>query len=251
LQQSLHDSEEGKKISGATHMSNSIEAISQIPKVTVLICTLNEAENIPHVLQKIGSWVDEILVVDGHSTDGTVSIARECRPDIRVLYQPGRGKGDALRCGVQQARGDIVITMDADGETDPTELPAFVQAMRRGYDLAKGSRLAQGRPRRMPLYRWVGNKILVLSYNILYGTRFTDVCSGYNAFRKDAFLRLTLTYDNCEMEQQLLARASKAGMRILEVLHHSDGRMAGTSKVSGIKQGFVDLLVILRERFIG
>jgi hypothetical protein len=99
----------------------------------------------------------------------------------------------------------------------------------------------------MPLYRWVGNKALALTFNLLYGTRFTDICSGFNGFRREAFLRLPLTYDGCEMEQQMLARARKTGMRIVEVPHPSEGRIAGSSKISGIKQGLVDWLVVIQE----
>jgi len=224
--------------------------IGNAPRVAVLICTLNEAENLPHVLPRIPNWVDEVLIVDGHSTDGTVEIARSLRPDARILNQPGRGKGEALKFGVEHASGDIIVTLDADGETDPSEMPAFVAALQRGCDFAKGTRLAHGRPLRMPVYRWVGNKILAMTFNLLYGTRFTDVCSGFTAFRKQAFLGLGLTYRNCEMEQQMLARALKAGMSVVEVPHASDGRIAGTSKVSGIRQGLIDWLVIIKERFV-
>lgn len=220
------------------------------PKISVLICTLNEADNLSHVLPKIPDWVDEVLMVDGHSSDETVEVARRLRPDVRILSQPGRGKGDALQFGVRQASGDIIITLDADGETDPSELPIFVDALRRGCDLAKGSRLARGRPLRMPVYRWVGNRILALTFNLLYGTRFTDICSGYLAFHKQSFLRLKLTHNNFEMEQQVLARARKSGMVVVEVPHVSGGRIAGASKVSGFKQGLIDWLVIIRERFI-
>lgn len=227
-----------------------VYGVGNKPEVTILICTLNEAENLPHILPKIPSGVKEVLIIDGRSTDGTVELARKLRPDVRVLSQPRRGKGDALRFGVRQASGDIVVTLDADGETDPSELSSFVEALRQTFDFAKGSRLARGRPRRMPLYRWVGNKVLALTFNLLYGTRFTDICSGYVAFRKASFLRLHLTYDNCEMEQQMLARALKAGMSVVEVPHASDGRIAGTSKVSGIKQGLIDWFVIIKERLI-
>jgi glycosyltransferase involved in cell wall biosynthesis len=219
-------------------------------KVTALICTLNEAENLPHVLPRIPDWVDEVLIIDGRSTDGTGDLARGLRPGVQVLSQPGRGKGDALRYGVQHAFGDIIVTLDADGETDPSELHTFVEAVQRGYDFAKGTRLAHGRPLRMPVYRWVGNKLLAMTFNLLYGTRFTDICSGYAAFRKPSFLQLELTYDNCEMEQQMLARARKARMAIVEVPHASDGRIAGASKVSALKQGFIDWFVIIKERFL-
>jgi len=218
------------------------------PSITVLICTLNEAENLPHVLPKVPNWINEVLIVDGHSTDATVEVAQTLRPNARILCQSGRGKGNALRFGVQEAIGDIIVTLDGDGETDPSQLPFFVEALRNGYDFAKGSRLAWGRPKRMPFYRWVGNKVLTYTFNLLYNTCFTDVCSGYNAFWKGRFLQLALTYENCEMEQQVLARARKAGMRIVEVPHHSIGRISGASKVSGVKQGLIDWFVIVWER---
>lgn len=220
-------------------------------RISALVCALNEEEGLPHVLPRIPPWVDEVLLVDGHSTDGTVEVARRLRPDVRILRQPRRGKGDALKHGVREARGDIVVTLDADGETDPRDIPRFIQPLLQGFDLAKGSRLARGRPPRMPLYRWLGNKALAFTYNLLYRARYTDVCSGYNAFWRDVFLRMDLPYDNCEMEQQLLARARKAGLRIAEVAHRSQGRLSGRSKISGVKQGLIDWWVIIKERFRG
>ncbi|HEU4759841.1 MAG TPA: glycosyltransferase family 2 protein [Dehalococcoidia bacterium] len=217
--------------------------------ITALVCALNEEGSLPYVLPRIPGWVDEVLLVDGHSVDATVELARSLCPAIRVLRQSGQGKGDALKCGVAAASGDIVVTLDADGETDPVDLPRFVEPLLAGHDLAKGSRLSLGRPARMPRYRWLGNKLLALTYNLLFGTHYTDVCSGYSAFWKSSFQRLRLTYDNCEMEQQLLVRARKAGMSIAEVAHGSEGRLSGASKVSGIKQGLIDWWVIVKERF--
>ena len=102
--------------------------------ITALICTLNEVESLPRVLPRIPNWVDEVLLVDGHSTDNTVALARELRPDVRVVTQPGRGKGDALKYGVRKARGDIVVTLDADGETDPEDMLRFVEPLLNEYD---------------------------------------------------------------------------------------------------------------------
>jgi len=218
------------------------------PKITALILTLNEQESLPYALSRIPPWVHEVLLVDGHSQDATVELARRLRPDIRVSYQPGSGKGDALRFGVQQARGDIVVTLDADGETDPADIPRFLEPLLEGYDLAKGSRFLQGRPPNMPWHRWLGNKILALTCNLLHGTRYTDICSGYNAFWKEAFLRLPLSRDGFEMEQEMLVQARRVGLRVAEVYHHDGGRIAGASKVSDLRQGFKDWLIIVGER---
>jgi glycosyltransferase involved in cell wall biosynthesis len=97
------------------------------PSITVLICALNEEENLPHVLPKIPEWVDEILLVDGHSSDNTIEVARDIHPDIKVFQQPGQGKGDALKSGIERATGEIIVTLDADGATDPKEIPRIVR----------------------------------------------------------------------------------------------------------------------------
>ncbi len=201
------------------------------------------------MLPKIPPWVDEVLVVDGGSTDGTVEIARQLRPDIRILPQPGKGKGDAIKYGVQESSGDLIVTMDADGQTDPEEIERFIEPLLRGFDLVKGSRLVNGRPSNMPFHRWVGNKILAWTFNILHGTRYTDVCSGYSAFWRKVFLSLDLAFDSFEMEQESLVRAAKAGLKVAEVPHSDNGRIGGVSKTSDVKQGLIDWWIIIREGF--
>jgi len=220
------------------------------PKISVIICTLNEADNLPHVLPKIPEWVDEVILVDGHSTDNTVEIAKALRPDIRVLYQLRKGKGDALKCGIEHASGDIIVTLDADGATDPEEMPRFIKPLLNGYDFAKGSRFLEGRPN-MPRHRQFGNWILVTASNILYGTKYTDICSGYNAFWKEAIKKVNLSSDGFEMEQEMNVKIKKIGLRLIEVPHHDKGRLSGNSKTQDLKQGLKDLITIIRERFRG
>lgn len=108
--------------------------------VTALICTLNEAENLPHVLPQIPDWVDEVLIVDGHSTDDTIKTAKELSPRAKIVVQTGKGKGNALKEGVNQSSGDIIVTLDADGQTDPHDMGKYVEPLIAGYDFAKGSR---------------------------------------------------------------------------------------------------------------
>jgi len=182
------------------------------PKITALICALNEEANLQYVLPLIPEWVDEIILIDGHSFDRTVDTAKELRPDIRVLYQPGKGKGAALKYGVDNAVGDIIVTLDADGSTDPEEMDKFVEPLLNGYEFAKGSRLTNGRPANMPWHRWVGNKILVAVMNLLYGTKYTDVCSGYNGFRNGTFLGLDLESDGFAIINSGRTRVNDSGL---------------------------------------
>src|SRR5215218_4693815 len=117
--------------------------IAQV-RVSVTIPTLNEAQNLPHVFARLPEGIHEVIIVDGRSTDGTPDVARSLRPDVRIVHQTGRGKGDALRTGFEAATGDIIAMLDADGSTDAAELPRFVSALLNGADFVKGSRFAQG-----------------------------------------------------------------------------------------------------------
>ena len=112
--------------------------------VSVVVPTLNEAANLPTVLARVPAWVDEVIVVDGLSTDDTVEVALRCRPDVRVVLETTPGKGAALRAGFAAARGDVIVMIDADGSTDPGEIPLFVGSLLSGADMAVGSRFVQG-----------------------------------------------------------------------------------------------------------
>jgi glycosyltransferase involved in cell wall biosynthesis len=218
------------------------------PRISVVICALNEEDNLPKVLPRIPRWVDEVILVDGHSTDNTVRFAQTLRPDVKVLLQTGRGKGDALKCGFQNATGDIIVTLDADGATDPEEIHKFVSALTRGYDFAKGTRLKSGRPKHMRWHRWFGNRILVLAANLLFKTNYTDLCSGYNAFWKKKMQGITFNTLGFEMEQEFYVKLKKMQLRVVEIPFVEGRRQSGSSKVADFPQGLGDLLAILMER---
>src|SRR5215469_13427864 len=114
------------------------------PRVSVVIPTLNEARNLPYVFARLPADVHEVIVVDGHSVDDTIAVARRLRPDVRVVQQTRCGKGNALACGFEAATGDVIAMVDADGSTDPGEIPRFVDALLGGADFAKGTRFAPG-----------------------------------------------------------------------------------------------------------
>ncbi len=219
------------------------------PPITAVICTLNEAPNLIHVLPKIPPQVEEVLLVDGHSTDDTVEVAKRLRPDIRILYQQGRGKGDAIRYGIEQSTGEIVVTLDGDGETDPDDLPRFIEPLLAGYDFVKGSRFATGW-RHKPLHRLLGNFIIVNTCNILYGTRFTDLCSGYNAFWKSILQRAYLwSDDGWNYEPLMIARVLRAGLKVIEVPQAYAGRAGEASKLGTWSQGVRAMQALIAERF--
>ncbi|HWT45995.1 MAG TPA: glycosyltransferase family 2 protein, partial [Vicinamibacterales bacterium] len=160
-----------------------LEASFSLPTVSVVIPALNEARNLEHVLPRIPGYVFEVILVDGNSADDTVAVARKLRPDIKIVQQNRRGKGNALACGFAACSGEIIVMLDADGSTDPAEIPAFVASLTAGADFAKGSRFAgDGCSRDITRIRRAGNLALNWLVNVLFGTRFTDLCYGYNAF---------------------------------------------------------------------
>ncbi len=219
------------------------------PSISIVIPALNEAGNLPFVLPRIPDWVDEVLLVDGHSTDGTVDVALKLRPDIRIIMQEGRGKGAALRTGFTAAAGDIVVMLDADGSTDPGEIPAFVGALLAGADFAKGSRFLQGAGTEdMPPLRRLGNRGLALLVNVLFGTHYTDITYGYNATwrRHHGKLAFEISGWACEIINNV--RAARNKLRVVEVASFEYNRIAGEAKLQTFPAGWQILKAILRER---
>ena len=206
--------------------------------MSVIIPTLNEVGSLSWVLEHLPDWVGEVVLVDGLSTDRTEALARRLRPEAKVVHQYQRGKGAALRAGFAAATGDIVVMIDADGSTDPREMGRFIEALTDGADFVKGSRLMQdGGSADFTRLRSAGNKSFVLMANVLYGSRFTDLCYGYCAFWRRHLDKLGLTADGFEIETQLVLGAVKAGLEIREVPSFELERRAGTSNLNAFRDG--------------
>ena len=222
----------------------------QRPTTTVVIPTLNEAENLPFVLPYLPpEWIDEILLVDGCSTDGTAEIARELIPSIKVVLEPRPGKGAALRAGYSRASGELIIVMDADGSHDPREIPRFVTALMEGSDFVKGSRFAHGGGTTdMPRLRQFGNAFFVFLVNFLFNVRFTDLCYGYHAFWRYCLDTLDLDgVDGFEIDTAIYVRALRQRMRLTEVSSFEGYRIRGEGKLRTFPDGWRVLKTILRE----
>jgi glycosyltransferase involved in cell wall biosynthesis len=225
--------------------------VAIMPSVSVVIPAKNEERNLEHVFATIPEWVDEIVLVDGHSTDDTVKVAQKLHPGIRIVYQEGRGKGDALQAGFAAAKGEIIVMMDADGSTDGAEIPRFIGALVTGADFAKGSRFASGGGTDdMTFSRHLGNRILSGLVNWFFGTRYTDLCYGYNAFWAKHLSKLDLDCDGFEVETVMNVRAAKAGLAIQEIPSHEHSRLHGMSNLKVVRDGIRIGKFIVRERFL-
>lgn len=217
-------------------------------RVSVVVPTLNEAENVTEVLPTIPPWVHEVLLVDGGSTDGTVEAARAARPDLRVVTELRPGKGVALQTGWREATGDIIVTIDADGSTNPGEIPAFVGLLLAGADMVKGSRfLHGGGTDDMGPLRRTGNWGLTRLVRVLYGGHYTDLCYGYNAFWRHAISSFEGDADGFEIETFMNVRALRDGLKVAEVPSFELSRIHGQSNLRTFADGWRVLRTIFRE----
>jgi glycosyltransferase involved in cell wall biosynthesis len=218
-------------------------------RVSVVIPAKNEARNIGWVLERLPVWVDEVVLVDGRSTDRTIEVALAIRPDVVVVRDDEPGKGAALRAGIAAATGDFIVMLDADGSMDPNEIEAFVAPLYEGRDLAKGSRfLAGGGTADMSLLRSTGNRMLLAIGNVLFGVGHTDLCYGFAAFRRDRVLSLELDAVGFEIETQLFLRATRQGLDVVEVPSFEAPRRFGTSNLNTFRDGWRVLRTIFAER---
>ena len=218
-------------------------------RVSVVIAAMNEAENLPHVFARLPDGLHELILVDGHSVDDTVAVARRLRPDARILLQTGRGKGNALADGFAVCSGEIIVALDADGSTDAAEIPRFVAALCNGADFVKGSRFAQGGSSTdITRARSVGNHVLNAFVNALYGTHYTDLCYGYNAFWTRCLPYMHVDCEGFEVETLINVRIAKAGLVIHEVPSYEHPRLHGSSNLHAVRDGSRVLRTIVLER---
>jgi glycosyltransferase involved in cell wall biosynthesis len=232
--------------------------------VSVIIPTLNEARNLPHVFARLPDGLHEVIVVDGNSIDDTVAIARRLRPDVQIVMQNRSGKGNALACGFAVATGDVIAMVDADGSADPAEIPRFVEALLDGADFAKGSRFTVGGGSSdITRLRRLGNRMLGGLVNVLCGTKYSDLCYGFNVFWRrhvsvfglDAETEIPigggtrLWGDGFEVETLINIRIAQAGLKVKEVASYEYSRIHGASNLRAASDGWRVLRTIFAERY--
>ena len=228
------------------------------PKVSVVIPALNEERNLPLVAARMPAGIDEVVFVNGDSRDRTAEVARELWPNGVHIRQTRRGKGNALACGFAAASGDIIVMMDADGSTDPAEIPRFVGALLGGADFAKGSRFVQGGGSAdITRFRRFGNNRLNSLVNALFASKYTDLCYGYNAFWRRCLDVIALPDsattqpqwgDGFEIETLINVRlATATGVKVVEVASYEAARVYGVSNLHAVGDGLRVLSTIRRE----
>jgi len=245
----------GTTITGSTHQSRRRAAN---PTISIIVPARNEARNLEVVLPQLPT-VHEVIVVDGHSSDDTAEVVQRVLPQAHFVQQTRKGKGNALACGFEAATGDVIVMFDADGSADAAEIKAYVEALRSGADFAKGSRvIAEGGSEDITWLRDAGNRGLTAVVNVLFRTRYTDLCYGYNAFWRDILPTLDIPSsrseeaqwgDGFEIETLINCRVAAADLSIHEVPSIELERLYGESNLNTFRDGFRVLKTIFTERW--
>jgi glycosyltransferase involved in cell wall biosynthesis len=226
--------------------------------VSFLIPAFNERATIRRVLDRVAALdlSKELIVVDDGSTDGTKEVVAKWaagRGDVKLIVQPNRGKGAAIRAAIPQIEGDIAVIQDADMEYDPVDVPALIEPIQLGFaDVVYGSRLSGGRPQRAYLF-WhlVGNRFLSLLTSVLYNTTLTDMETGYKAFRADVLRSLDLREDDFAIEPEITAKVCLRKLRVYELPVAYYGRTYAEGKKITWRDGFKAVGVLVRIRVRG
>lgn len=246
---SAHAGARGRRYSRISSIRSSAKTASehQAIRVSVVIPAKNEEGNIAWVLRHMPQSVDEVILVDGNSTDRTVEVARIIRPDIVIIREPARGKGAAMRAGFAAAHGAFVVVLDADGSMDPRDIDGYIDALEAGADLVKGSRyMSGGTSTDLTLIRSLGNRLLLLASNLIYGQRFTELCYGFLALRASRIEELQLMGTGFEIETEIVCRSVVQGFRITEIPSHEAPRISGQSNLHAIRDGARVVSTMLR-----
>lgn len=228
-------------------------------KLSVVIPCYNEKATIKTILKEVsdvdlGATKKEVVIVDDGSTDGTRDILKKLAKadsSIKLIFQEtNQGKGAAIKKGILQSTGDVVVVQDADLEYDPQEYPRLLYPIERGHaDVVYGSRFIGGEPRRIIYYRnQVANKFLTMLSNIFTGLNLTDMETCYKMFRGDLVRELAqkLKAKRFGFEPEVTARVARSGARVYEIGISYYGRSKEEGKKIGMKDGLKAIWEIIR-----
>ncbi|MFH1619841.1 MAG: glycosyltransferase family 2 protein [bacterium] len=203
-------------------------------KISVVIPARNEAATLAETLEGCRMYADELVVIDGRSTDGTPELAEKL--GAKVYPDAGRGKGEALRMAIEKVTGDIIVFIDADGSHDPHDIPRLTAPIIAGeYDHVTGSRMRGGSDELHgdlgKFIRMVGSDIITMGINYRFGVRLTDSQNGFRAIKASVARQLELKEDITSIEQEMVIKTLKKGFRVGEISAHEYARKAGESKI--------------------
>lgn len=223
--------------------------MSTRPKLSAIIPTLNEQATIADVVRAVSKYVDEVVVVDGHSADNTRQIAESA--GARVILDHGKGKGDAIRTGFEHVDGDIVVLIDADGSHDPADIPKLIKPILDDTaDHVSASRLLGGSSELHGTFaeflRLTGSSFITACINHRFGVRLSDTQNGFRALKTYVARSLELRENITTIEQEMIVETLRKGYRLTEVPSHEHPRRSGSSHIRLMKVWWRYLYSLIR-----
>jgi len=217
--------------------------------VTVIICTLNEIDGLKKIMPNIKKeWADEWLFVDGGSTDGTIEEIK--KQGFSLIFQQGKGLGDAYREGIRKSKSDYILFFAPDGNDEVSDLPKVIQKIKEGYDIVHISRFGKNSfSEDAGPITYFGNKMFTFLVNVFFGGKFTDALNGFRIIKRDVILSLNLEADFETFEEQTCIRATKKGYSIFEIDGNEPNRVGGTRKMRPLYTG-ADLSKMIIKEFV-
>ncbi|MEK6949932.1 MAG: glycosyltransferase family 2 protein [Nanoarchaeota archaeon] len=217
-------------------------------KVSVIAVCLNEAKSILKILDNIPKgFVDEILVVDGHSTDRTFELVKNL--GYNIILQEGKGRGNAFRTGFKNVSGDLVVMLSTDGNERPADIKKLIDKINDGYDMVIATRFGLGNSEDVTFIRNIGNYFFTKLCNIFGGINITDSMNGFRILRKESIKKMNLEADKFDIEAEITLKAGKLKLKVGEIPTIEDERQHSTSRLRTIRDGSIILKRILKEAF--
>lgn len=218
-------------------------------RVGILVLTLNEIVGLQAIMPQINpEWYDELIIVDGGSTDGTIEYAKEHYYQLYIQQKPGLGA--AYREGLKHLSTDVVITFSPDGNSDASRLPDLIDKMKSGYDIVTVSRyLDWAKSDDDDIVTRFGNWFFTKLFNFLFTTKLTDLLVLYRAFRRELIEQLDINAEAISWQTQLMCRAAKSKLKFGEIPGNEPKRLGGQRKMNPIINGISELRMIVKERF--
>lgn len=205
------------------------------PKISIIIPTKNEAEGLLSVISSVKKYASEIIVVDGHSQDGTREICK--KTNVGFFTDHGLGKGDGIKLGIKKAKGDIVVIFDGDGSPNAKDIPVLIKTLvKNKADIVITSRRTGGsfdfNLNLEGMVRTAGSDFMAYLVNRRFGTNFSDVLYNFRAFKKSSLKKINVKANGFDIEQEMLVEALTKGLKVIEIPSRENKRAWGKSKLS-------------------